>query len=429
MPELNTISFKPSGTDETLAAAAKANVGVRVASTNLSPRLRLIMRLERTLVAVRYIAYIGLVVLYALGSNAAFLPDLIAITVGIFLQNAWAHFLFYLRRYDLFLSITNFFIHLASITLIVVLTGGEQSPFAVLYFMLIIGYAISAQQLNHLYFVTLLCALAYAGVLLGRWYQGQMNINYPVALNFLGMIMCTWLMYNLGRIVRRIELDAQERSKALASSEATLRAILNGTASPIIVCEENELISDCNDGACEFLGLRRGELIGHRFISILFDDGTLPNKLATLRNRGEYHGENIVLCANGDERNVDLMIRSFLRSKQRYFVVMMHDVTERKHLQEASRITQARLKKVNSELQQVDELRREFFSTVSQRLRSPLSGILGHMDLLLDEELGSIQPEQRTAVQSCRRSVMRVFGMLDEVMDATDASTKMNGKG
>lgn len=428
MSDLNTISFKPSGTDETLAATAQANVGVRVASTSLSPRVRLVMRLERTLLAVRYVGYLGLVILYALGSRTDYLPDLIAITVGIFLHNAWAHLLFYLRKNELFLSIYNFLIHLASISLAVYLTGGENSPLTVLYFMLIIGYAISSQKLDHLYFVTLLCAMAYSGVILGRFAQGQMDINYPVALNFIGMITCAWLMHNLGRIIRRIELDAQERAKALASSEATLRAILNSTASPLIVCEENELISDCNDGACEFLGLKRSELIGHRFVSILFDDGTLPHKLATLRNRGEYHGENIVLCSDGEERNVDLMIRSFLRNKQRYFVVMMHDITERKHLQEASRITQARLKKVNEELKEVDELRREFFSTISQRLRSPMSGILGHIDLLLDEELGSIQPEQRTAIQSCRRSVMRVFGMLDDVMDATDSTTKSNGK-
>ena len=51
---------------------------------------------------------------------------------------------------------------------------------------------------------------------------------------------------------------------------------------------------------------------------------------------------------------------------------------------------------------------------VSQKLRSPLTAILGYMDLLLDEELGELLPEQRKSLQTCRRSTLRIFKLLDE---------------
>jgi signal transduction histidine kinase len=113
---------------------------------------------------------------------------------------------------------------------------------------------------------------------------------------------------------------------------------------------------------------------------------------------------------------VDLHVRSYMHDSERVFVAMLHDITAAKNLQEAARLTTNRLEQVNRELQHVSQLRSEFYTTIARRLRSPLSAILGLADMMLAEELGEITPEQRRALQSCRRSVMRVFGLADEVV-------------
>ncbi len=114
---------------------------------------------------------------------------------------------------------------------------------------------------------------------------------------------------------------------------------------------------------------------------------------------------------------MSVSVRSFIQEGRRFFVALLHDVTEQKHVQEATRKANIRLVQINQELQQVDSLRNAFFGAVSQRLRSPLSAILGYTDLLLEEELGALNAEQRKAVQSCRRSVIRVFGLVDEAFE------------
>lgn len=384
----------------------------------IEPRLNVAIRLEMMLLILRYVMYMLLVLNHAMGFAEEYTPSLVGITIGFVIQNAWAHFIFYTRRYHWLVHPANFLMYLGKVTLLVSLTGAGSSPLAPLYIALIVGYCMCSTQLTGTYRVTVICAGTYALVVLVSWGLGAYQLGHPVSFNFFLIFLCGWMLNSMGEMLRSVELDGQRRAQALASSEGTLRAILNSTASPIIVCQENELISDVNEGACEFIGLPREELVGRRIRAYLFDDGTLPQKLATLRSKGAYHGEAIVLTADGDERMVDLRVRSYTHDQQRSFVIMLHDITTAKNLQEAARMTTQRLEQVNRELQQVNQLRTEFYTTIARRLRSPLSGILGFLDMVLDGELGELNAEQRRALQSCRRSVMRVFGLADEVLDA-----------
>ena len=146
----------------------------------------------------------------------------------------------------------------------------------------------------------------------------------------------------------------------------------------------------------------------------MFDDGTLPTKMAALRSRGHYQGELVALTDSGEERDVDLLARSFIHDGSRYHVVLMRDITRQKEMQETTRLTQVRLEEANAELQRATELRTTFLTAVSQRLRSPLSAILGFADLLLGGALGEMNSGQRRAVESCRRSAVRMFDTVNE---------------
>lgn len=395
-----------------------------------NPRELTVVRVERVLLAARYLGYFLLLTAYAIGFRDPALPPLFPVTVGAIIHNAFAHYVLHTRRYYLFLSPGNFVLHLAKISLLVATTGGDRSPLAYLYLVLIVGYAMCSTRFRSIFLVTITCAGAYSMVVLYSWWIHGFQPPYnPIALQFFGIFLCGWMMNTMGEMLRTMELEAQTRAQALASSEATLRTILNSTPSPILVCEENELIADANNPACEFLDVRREELVGQRVRAFLFDDGTLPNKFAALRSRGEYHGDALVLCSDGQERDVVMHVRSFFRDNQRFFVAMLQDVTEQKNLQEANRQATQRLESANRELQKVDELRTEFFRTVSQRLRSPLSAIFGYVEMLLHEELGELNPEQRRALQNSRRSAQRVFSMLDETTALGAAKSQSKGKG
>jgi len=380
-------------------------------------RLMLGSRLERLGMILRYAAYIVLVPVFLLGTAQGNYRDLAVITGVVLLHNAFVHFVLWTRRPNMFLTPWNFLIHLTEASLIVAFTGADESEFFFLYYFLLVAYSVFSRKFTRVLVATVICFLAYGMVIAIEYLRA--GISAPAAVVFLkivSVVLFGWLAASLGRLWRQIEDAAATRAQALASSEATLRTILDSTAEPILVYDEGEAITEVNDKACEFLGMKREEILGRAFRSFLFDDDSVSERLAEAKLRDEYHGEQVFVNAEGVERTVDLHIRSFIQGRWRFFVVIAHDITERKDLQEATHLANANLARLNRELQQVNEMKTGLLITVSQRIRSPLTAILGYLDMLLNDDFGPVAPDQRKPLQNCRRTTVRVFRIIDEAL-------------
>ena len=391
----------------------------------VQPRLVRVAGVESTLLLVRYV----LVAVY--GLHLFYDPDdlpfgtiaYIMLAAACLAQNALVHYIALTGRRHWYLSGTYTLTHIASGTLLVTVTGAETSPFVVVYFLLLLAQVLYAPHFRRTYSVLLLCAVAFTIAVFARWLiWGGAPQLLRLCVNYLALFLCYELIRSLASLLHTVEIGLQTRAQELASSKATLRTILDAADGPIVVYDDNEFVTEVNTRACEFFQSSRESLLGTRFRKYFFDDGTLPNKLATLKARGEYQGEIIAVLPEGDELNVNVSVRSYIRGGRRFFVALLHDITAQKHIQEATRYANVELEKINRELQRVDTLRNEFHSTISQRLRSPLSAILGYTDLLVNEELGEISPAQRKALQTCRRSVARVFELVDEAFEARSSA-------
>ncbi len=386
------------------------------------PRTALAVRLERQAMFLRYAAYLVLVGIFFAGELEGELGDLAIITVVVVLHNAFVHATLWTRRYSWFMSPINFVIHLAEISIVVSFTGAEESEFFVLYFFLLIGYTLWRRRFLRIVLVSALCAVAYGIVVAVEWRASGISIAPGIVfIKLASILVCGWLVATLSQLMRKIEDKGMDRARALAASEATIRTILDTAADPILVYDEHEIVTEANDKACEFLGVSRDRIRGKTFRSFLFDDGSVDQKLTEARLRDEYHGEQIFVATEGHELTVDLRIRSFMRNGRRFFVVVTHDITERKALQEATHLANANLARLNRELQQVNELKTGLLTAISQRIRSPLTALLGYLDMLLNDELGTLQPEQRKALLTCRRSTARVFRLIDEAFSVPAA--------
>lgn len=385
-------------------------------------RLMLGSRLERFGMILRYVGYVVLAPIFMLGDANGSYRDLAIVTLLVLLHNAFVHIVSWKRRTDLFLTPWNFFIHLTEASLIVAFTGAEESEFHFLYLVLLIGYSVFFREAARVFAATAVCCFAYAGVIGVEYLMAGIVLPPAVLVVKIGSVaLCGAFVATASRLWRQIEDAGDARAQALAASEATLRTILDSTAEPILVYDEFEAITEVNDRACEFLGMRRGQIIKRQFRDFLFDDDSVSERLAEARLRDEYHGEQIFVTSDGTERTVDLHIRSFVQNvsgpsprRGRFFVAIAHDITERKNLQEATHLANANLARLNRELQQVNEMKTGLLTAVSQRIRSPLTAILGYLDLLLNDEFGPVAPDQRRPLQNCRRTTARVFRLIDE---------------
>jgi signal transduction histidine kinase len=74
------------------------------------------------------------------------------------------------------------------------------------------------------------------------------------------------------------------------------------------------------------------------------------------------------------------------------------------------------LSEQNKRLRELDRLKDEFLSLVSHELRTPLTSIRGYLELVLDEEAGEINPEQRRFLKAVERNSHRLLRLVGDLL-------------
>ncbi len=81
------------------------------------------------------------------------------------------------------------------------------------------------------------------------------------------------------------------------------------------------------------------------------------------------------------------------------------------------------LSKANQRLVELDQARKEFYRNISHELSTPMTPIVGYTKLLLDQELGELNPSQSKALRSMLECVERLRGLIDNLLDVTGIET------
>lgn len=74
---------------------------------------------------------------------------------------------------------------------------------------------------------------------------------------------------------------------------------------------------------------------------------------------------------------------------------------------------------INAELQQLDQIKSAFISVAAHELRTPLGLINGYLEVLLDEDLGPMAPNQREYLEIVQRNTQRLLNLTHDLLDIT----------
>jgi PAS domain S-box-containing protein len=88
------------------------------------------------------------------------------------------------------------------------------------------------------------------------------------------------------------------------------------------------------------------------------------------------------------------------------------DIDERKKAEEM-------IKEQNIRLRKLDELKTAFLNVTSHELRTPITAIKGHTQLLLKEALGEIPPSQKKALKVILRNINRLDRLIQDILDVS----------
>ncbi len=181
-----------------------------------------------------------------------------------------------------------------------------------------------------------------------------------------------------------IAIDNAQLYLGSETARVKLETILTQTESGVIVLDPENRVILINRAAAQTYGVR-GEPLG-RALAELVDD---PRLLGLSRAAGEAARREELIAPDG---------RIF--SAQRTLIpgvgqaIVMHDIT---HLKE------------------LDQIKSEFVTTVSHDLRSPLTAILGYVELI--ERAGAVNDQQREFIRRVRLSVEQMTRLVTDLLD------------
>lgn len=79
----------------------------------------------------------------------------------------------------------------------------------------------------------------------------------------------------------------------------------------------------------------------------------------------------------------------------------------------------AELSAANTEMRRMDEMKSMFVSVAAHELRSPLASILAFLELLLDEGVDGLSPDQQSALSMIGSSADRLLRLTNDLLDVT----------
>lgn len=180
---------------------------------------------------------------------------------------------------------------------------------------------------------------------------------------------------------------AIENAQLYQASEAERRKIetvLTQTESAVLVLDSDNRIVLLNRAARQIYGI--GKDVNGRSIAEIVDD---PRLLAFVRAGGELTRREEIEAPDG---RIFIAHRSLIPPLGQ--AIVMHDVT---HLKE------------------LDRIKSDFVTTVSHDLRSPLTAILGYVELI--ERAGGVNDQQREFIRRVRLSVEQMTRLVTDLLD------------
>jgi signal transduction histidine kinase len=93
-----------------------------------------------------------------------------------------------------------------------------------------------------------------------------------------------------------------------------------------------------------------------------------------------------------------------------------------RRLEDRVRERTAELARALEKLSELNQLKADFVANISHELRTPMTHIVGYIDLLEDDTFGPLTAQQRDAVGTLRHATERLHGLIEDLIQFSDTS-------
>ena len=220
-----------------------------------------------------------------------------------------------------------------------------------------------------------------------------------------------------GEVILEVNRDItilEEAEQAVAEAAAHLKAIVETAVDGIITIDENGFVASVNPAVEKMFGYSARELIG-RNLSMLMAE-PYRSEHDDYLNHYRRTGERKVIGAgrevrgrrkDGSEFPVDLGVSETMIGARRFFTGLMRDATNRKQVEQA-------LIDAKEAADTASYAKSEFLANMSHEIRSPLTGVLGYAEILLNRLKDANDLE---CVRTIKQSGQYLLQIINDILD------------
>ena len=214
----------------------------------------------------------------------------------------------------------------------------------------------------------------------------------------LGLPWGGWLAF--GRLTRADDLA---RKLTQAAEQSRLAVVITGP---------DRRVEYVNAGLCAITGWRREEIVGQPVRTLASGETTeeqFREIYTTVSSGRTWRGETVNRRRDGatyPARCVAAPLHG-RAGRLRHIITVIEDVTERKQVEAA-------LSYAKERAEAGERAKEQFLAMMSHEFRTPLNGLIGFTDLMLDTPL---TPEQREYMVTIRNSGESLLQLTDDVLD------------
>jgi two-component system phosphate regulon sensor histidine kinase PhoR len=182
----------------------------------------------------------------------------------------------------------------------------------------------------------------------------------------------------------------------LRFESARREAILSSMAEGVLAVDPDLRVTFCNTAFLRAIGFRGGAFEGLSLLELVRDTG-LHKLLREVLETGEPQKLRFKLTA-AYGRTFEVQATPLAMPSGRGAIAILHDITD---------------------LERLEQVRKDFVANVSHELRTPLAGVIGYADTLLDGALAD-QANNRNFVEIIRTNAVRLNSIASDLLVLSD---------
>ncbi len=234
-----------------------------------------------------------------------------------------------------------------------------------------------------------------------------------------------------GAVVAFTDISAiKQAEEEMRESEERHREIFNTITDAVFVIAEDGHIIQANPAACQIYGYDHDEFIGLHASQLITPEYHLEFQrfLKSVAEIGRFSAETINVRKDRTTFYTEMKGASIATDDQQNMLVIMRDVSERKHAVEdlqkrLDELAENRtimlsmmedLDRLKQEAQEATQAKSLFLANMSHEIRTPMNAVLGMLYLAQKTELNTIQQNYLRKSENAAHSLL---GIINDILD------------